>query len=266
MPAGNGIVTKVRVKVGPTTGPMQVVVLRALRHPNAAPDAGAACCKSVAASPVFTPQANAITAIDTQFAVRNDIVPDPASGVYNFDQLGLSVLQAGVPIPANSTGNYGGMADANTVFYPAWQSVGQERADGGGMAGYVVLMNADWQETPGPAPAAPRTGVVTLARPKALVRRGSALLDVVCNQALPCDGRVELANAKPGTIAISRTRTVSYGKKSFKIAAGKTGRVKVRLSARGRKLLHRRKRAKVWVNFKLAGGANAKPARLTLRR
>lgn len=267
VPAGNGIVTKVRVKVGSTTGQMQVVVMRALRHPNAAPDAGAACCKSVDASPVFTPQANAITEIDTQFAVRNDKVPDPASGVYNFDQLALSVLEAGVPIPAHSTGNYSGLADSNTVFYPAWQTVGQERADGGGMAGYVVLMNADWQETQGPAPGAPATRAVTLAKPKAFVRRGSALLDLVCNQAFPCDGRVELANAQPGTLAAKSARTVSYGKKSFSISAGKTKRVKVRLSVRGRKLLRGRKRAKVWVNFKLGGGAaGIEPARLTLRR
>ncbi|MFY9265613.1 MAG: hypothetical protein WAO61_09345 [Solirubrobacterales bacterium] len=267
VPAGNGLVTQVRVKVGPTTGPMQIVVMRALRHPNAAPDAGAACCKSVATSAVFTPQANAITTIDTQFAVRNDKAPDPASGVYNFDQLALSVLAAGVPIPAHSTGNYSGLADSNVVFYPAWQSVGQERADGGGMGGYVVLMNADWRETQGPAPDAPMTRLVSLARPKALVRRGSALLDLVCNQALPCDGRVELANAQPGTIAASRKRTVSYGKRSFKISAGKTKRVKVRLSARGRRLLRGRKRAKVWVNFSLTGAsARVRPARLTLRR
>lgn len=267
VPAGNGVVTKVRVKVGPTTGQMQVVVMRALRHPNAAPDAGAACCKSVAVSAVFTPQANAITEIDTQFAVRNDKVPDPASGVYNFDQLALSVLEAGVPVPANSTGNYSGLGDSNAVFYPAWQSVGQERADGGGMGGYVVLMNADWQETQGPAPDAPATRAVTLAKPKAFVRRGSALLDLVCNQAFPCDGRVELASAQPGTLAANSVRTVSYGKASFSISSGKTGRVKVRLSARGRKLLRSRKRAKVWVNFRLSGGSSTvEAARLTLRR
>lgn len=141
------------------------------------------------------------------------------------------------------------------------------RSDSGGIAGYVVLMNADWQETQGPAPDAPTTNSVTLARSKALVRRGSALLDLVCNQALPCDGKVELANAQPGTLAASSTRTVSYGKKSFKISAGKTRRVKVRLSARGRRLLSNRKRAKAWVNFKLSGGtASVKSARLTLRR
>src|SRR5262249_43419626 len=50
VPAGNGTVTQVRVKIGPTTGPMQVVVLQALRQPPN-PDPG--CCQQVGQSAVF---------------------------------------------------------------------------------------------------------------------------------------------------------------------------------------------------------------------
>src|SRR5262249_37608367 len=59
-PPATGTVTQVRVGVGATTGPMQVVVMRALYqntttlgHPNDA------CCFPVARSQTFTPQPNA---------------------------------------------------------------------------------------------------------------------------------------------------------------------------------------------------------------
>src|SRR5262245_26736449 len=70
VPAGNGTVTQVRVKVGATTGPMQVLVLQALRDGNTN---RVGCCQQVGQSDVFTPQANAVTALPVSLAVRADI-------------------------------------------------------------------------------------------------------------------------------------------------------------------------------------------------
>jgi hypothetical protein len=139
-PAGNGVVTKVRVRVGPTTGPMQVVVEQALRKDNPG-DPGHptyACCQAINASQVFTPNANAITEIPVNLPVRQDLAPDPSTGIYTDQHLALSVLAPNVPIPANldSNGFYGG-------WFPA-RHVGDERAGPYGGQGAVILLNADW--------------------------------------------------------------------------------------------------------------------------
>jgi hypothetical protein len=140
-PAGRGVITKVRVRVGPVTGPMQIVVEEALRADNPV-DPGRptyACCKAVDASPVFTPTPNAITEVKVRLPIRQDIAPDPATGNYVDQHLVLSVLAPDVPIPASE--------DPNAVFggrTPAW-AVGEERVDSWGGQGYTVLFNADWR-------------------------------------------------------------------------------------------------------------------------
>jgi hypothetical protein len=139
-PAGQGVVTKVRVKVGPVTGPMQIVVEQALRKDNPS-DPGHptyACCQAINASQVFTPNANAITEIPVNLPVRQDLAPDPATGIYTDQHLSLSVLAPNVPIPASSDPNasYG-------AWFPAWK-VGDERAGVYGGQGAVILFNADW--------------------------------------------------------------------------------------------------------------------------
>ncbi len=139
-PAGRGVVTKVRVKAGPSTGPMQIVVEEALRADNPS-DPGHptyACCKAVQLSPVFTPNPNTITEVPVNLSVRQDIAPDPASGLYVDQHLVLSVLAPNVAIPAST--------DSAAVFggrTPAW-SLGQERVDSWGGGGATILFNADW--------------------------------------------------------------------------------------------------------------------------
>ena len=95
VPRGGGVLRRVRVKVGPVTGPMQVLVLRQRRHPLAAT---AACCFYVASTPVFTPAPNAVTELTTDIPVVNAY--DSASGLENFDLIALSSLDRGVPVPS----------------------------------------------------------------------------------------------------------------------------------------------------------------------
>lgn len=140
-PVGNGVVTKIRVRVGPVTGPMQIVVEQALRADNPG-DPGHptyACCKAINAGPVFTPAPNAITAQNVRLPVRQDIAPDPSTGLYVDQHLALSVLAPNVPIPASTDPNA-----AFGVWFPAWQ-VGEERANPYGSGGATILFNADWQ-------------------------------------------------------------------------------------------------------------------------
>ena len=159
-PVGTGVVTAVRVKVGPVTGPMQIVVEQALRKDNPG-DPGHptyACCQAINASQVFTPTANAITQVPVNLPVRQDIAPDPSTGIYTDQHLSLSVLAPNVPIPASldSNGFYGG-------WFPAW-SVGDERAGVYGGQGAVILFNADWSPTANPSPAARTTATCPAKR------------------------------------------------------------------------------------------------------
>jgi hypothetical protein len=148
-PVGRGVITKVRVKVGPVTGPMQIVVEEALRTNNPASpgNPGYVCCKAINASPVFTPTAGTTFEQRVNLPIRQDLAPDPVSGAYVDQHLALSVLAPNVPIPADidPNGSFSG-------WFPAW-TVGEQRTGPYGGSGAVVLFNADWQSCAGKATA-----------------------------------------------------------------------------------------------------------------
>ena len=91
---GPGVVTQVAVRIGPTTGPMQVVVLRSIRSKITQ---SGGCCTLVAASQVFTPTPNTVTAVPVALPMNTSFSADEEVGEA-VDYLGLSVLAAGVPI------------------------------------------------------------------------------------------------------------------------------------------------------------------------
>lgn len=138
-PLGRGRITSFRVRVGPTTGPMQIVVEEALRVPDASAPGGSTyvCCKAMRASRIFTPRANAITRIRTNLRVVQSRRPN-RNGVYVDDHLVLSVLAPGVPIPASFDPNA-----TLTGWFPAW-NVGEERTGPAGFSGATILFNATW--------------------------------------------------------------------------------------------------------------------------
>lgn len=133
-PAGGGVATRIRIRVGARTGPMQIVVLRATRSA-----VGFACCFYARASRVFTPRTNAITRLRTRLRMRNDLRADFGE---TRDYLGVTVLAPGVPIPANDSGNPGDVSGpVSLAFFPR-VAPGQERADGAGVTGVMPLINA----------------------------------------------------------------------------------------------------------------------------
>jgi hypothetical protein len=146
VPVGRGTITRVRVRQGPVTGPMRVVVLEALRSGGRQVQPGVvdvACCKQVAQTRVFTPARNRVTTLRTSLRVRNSGVVDPRTGFAYFDMLAVSVLRPGVPPPLSATGNYTFTGIGATVFAPALRN-GEERAGGAGVIGFVTLLNATW--------------------------------------------------------------------------------------------------------------------------
>ena len=64
-----------------------------------------------------------------------------------------------------------------------------------------------------------------------------------------------------------KPKVVSYGVARFSLQAGTMGKVKVKLSSSGRKLLKAHRQAKVWANVSFtAGGGEPKSTRMTLQR
>ncbi len=267
-PAGEGIVTMVRVKVGPTTGPMQIVEEEALRQDNPA-DPGHptyACCKAIALSPVFTPGANSITAVPVNFHVKQDLAPE-ASGYYVDQHLSLSVLDPNVPIPASIDPNA-----SDGLWFPAW-NLGEERAGSYGTADAMILFNADWESAGGGGGGGGGgKAPLTLVKPTAPVHDGKALLELLCNQATPCVGQAQLQNQEAAPVRLAafdraKAKTVTYASAPFKILAGKKTTVKAALKAAGKRLLAHRGKARVWLNVSLKGSAATVPStKVTFKR
>jgi hypothetical protein len=124
---------------------MQVVVEQALRadNPSSPGNPTYACCQALRTSQVFTPRPNAITAVNVNLPVRQDLAPDPDTGYYVDQHLSLSVLAPNVPIPASLGTNAG-----YSIFFPAWRA-GDERCCPFGGIGATPLLNADWQRCAG---------------------------------------------------------------------------------------------------------------------
>ncbi len=272
-PAGEGVVTQVRVRVGPTTGPMQIIEEEALRAENPA-DPGHpsyACCKEVAASEVFTPNANAITTVPVTFRVKQDTAPE-ASGYYVDQHLSLSVLSPSVPIPANLDPNA-----SVGLWFPAWQAPGEERAGLYGTSGAMILFNADWSPVGegnggngngggGGAGEAP----LKLVNQTVPVRGGNALVKLLCDLSATCQGQLQLQNQEAARLLAFKPLKLkprTYARADFKIAAHKSGTVKAKLKAAGRRLFAHHAEAKLWLNITVEGTTGAvPPTRVTLKR
>jgi hypothetical protein len=198
-----------------------------------------------------------VTNIAVNLPVKSDIVPNPITQAYDFDMLGLSVLAPGVPIPAHDVGNYQDAAGpiAN-IYFPAILP-GQERADSFGALGYQLLLQADWEPVQvGGAPGA----AITLVVPAASLTQRFLRLSLRCNQATPCVGALNVqtrgaaaavASALIGSAKAKRKRTLTIAKAKLKIPAGATARVKAKLTRKGRKVIRRKKRPKLYANVRL---------------
>jgi uncharacterized membrane protein YgcG len=288
-PPGTGTVTQVQVSVGPTTGPMQVVVMRALYENTATPGhPNDACCFPVARSQTFTPAVNSVTTVPVSLPVKEDATPPPedTTTIADFDTLGLAVLQPGVPVPLYYTGDSSQPADFiwNTAS-PSTVTPGFTTDTGG----FFVAMNAEWSAatggggggaggpTGGGGGGGPTGGggavPLDFGNRLARVHNGNANVGLRCAGSVACIGELLLQNAATGGAQLIRARDAAarkpatYGKTSFRIAAHGRKTLVVHLSSGGRKLLASHRSVKVWANVKLSGGSVRSYAiRLTLHR
>ena len=282
-PAGDGIVTNVRLRVGPRTGPMQIVLEQALRQPNPFEPGkpNYACCTLIDASPVFTPTANAVTTVPVNFRVLQSTTPDE-NGYYVDQHLALSVLDPTVPIPASL--NPSAFVGA---WFPAWSQIGELKVGPSGSPLQAdVLMSAEWQRvsrstggstgggTPTPLPTVPGS---PLQLPQAIrpVRNDRAFIPLLCGRDTACVGRLLLQSRQGGAAArlatvaarkkkgqrstptASRARAgdLTYASVKFRVPAGKSKTIRAKLGKAGKRLLRKHKRAKVWLNVRMSGAS-----------
>ncbi|HEU4701990.1 MAG TPA: hypothetical protein VFS37_05855 [Conexibacter sp.] len=268
-----GTVTQVSVRVGPVTGPMQVIVLRSFRDFFSTYDP--VCCTEVARTPVFVPAPNAVTTIQTALPVRKDTVPDPNTRLVTFDALALSVLAPGVPVPAFDSGRHNPAdfgAPMALAFHPAIAPGQQAVGTGSGVGGFQVLLAADVTPSAtglGPGGGGTAPAAIRLVQPAVTVRDGRAPVLITCSLAAGrCVGLLRLQSRAGGggaTAARRATRTVTYGSARFSVRHGRRATVSVTLTRAGRALLRDHARRRVWVNATVGG--RAVPAlRLTLKR
>ncbi|HVR06028.1 MAG TPA: hypothetical protein VMS02_08295 [Solirubrobacteraceae bacterium] len=265
-PAGDGTISQVSIKVGATTGPMQVVVLREelefveVGTPNV--HAKVSCCDAIEQSQVFTPTADTTTSESVDLPVEVEETPNPQTGLLSADILGLSVLAQHVPVPAADERSLSVLDQPGTdAWEPAMTQGKQELADE--QTGYLVLMDALWSPT-GTAPAgggppantpqtpaktttptptpivnpAPPTPILSFPVGGALasIKHGHVAVTLGCGAGASCQGTVRL-QSQP---------------------AGQAGAV-ARLAKRGGKKKHKRKPAVVTYasgNFDLAAGSS----------
>jgi hypothetical protein len=291
----SGTVTAVRVKTGAgTQGPMQILVMRSLLQ-NKFGDPGHpyfACCFVEQYGPTFTPEPNTVTTVPTSLPVVADPPPPPTDFLTNArgDFLALSVLAPDVPFPAHYDGSsvFSGFAPApSPQTVPAPGSNPLFPVSNG--IGYQILMNADLDTgsadtggggggggtptTPPPttAPAVqtpPANAPATPAAPLQIAGAGQLLgttasIPVTCVLTTACEGTLTLTAPTGGAKAAAAK---VYGKSKYKIAAGATKKVKVKLNAAGKRKLKKRGALTVVATTKLANKTLKQTVKLRRRR
>jgi hypothetical protein len=283
----SGTVTAVRVRVGPATGQMQIVVIRTLYRNTFEPGKPElACCVIETYGPAFTPQANTTTTVPTSLSMVEDPTPAPndTSTIAADDLLALEVLEPNVPVPAyTATGGASEAAIPDFAWFPAPSQAGVPAPSpnvvsyNGDFSGYQVLMNAEMgaapnpkaNPNPSPNPVSPvlQQLVPALAFPKLTlpVRGGRITLPLQCARA-NCVGNVLLQSIEqPGATVASakhKAKSVTYGSGAVNVPSGTKGKVTIKLNAAGKKAT-RHKNLKAWANFTL--GPTKLSKRITLR-
>jgi len=275
----SGVVTRVLVKtgVGPV-GPIEATVLTATRSTTA----GFACCFHAFSSQTFVPAQNAITSVNVRLPMIVSFSADPSVGE-RVDRVALSVLAPGVAIPAFDGGVPGDISRPCSGGWWPHIRPGETRADGGGICDFVPLLAVDFAPLCQAAAAqaailaavdrvrtSQRGGrclpLASIARRRAVLRNGRAVLTAECNIPFPCTGRLLLQSRKPKGAQTSAVKT--YAKGRLNLQPGQAKQLKPKLTKAGRRFMRGRKKRKLFANAKLESGGQRATAssRITLRR
>ena len=130
-----GRINRVRIKVGPQTGPMRVTIARALRRENAGE---AACCTGTRQTRILRPRRNATTRFNVNLPVRSTF--NSQSRYYSYDVMFLTMENPNTPIPAsvNQTN------DCSGGWFPAIRPGVENFSGPYGACGAAILLRANW--------------------------------------------------------------------------------------------------------------------------
>lgn len=285
---GDGTITRVEVLAGPNPAPLRFVVLSQLG--NAGGTENFQCCFFVSET---APVALTPNVVNT-FAVNIPVQRNTLDGIRRFDLMGISAAAGTGTLPlaqvAPRINNFDiftpGSVNAG-FFYPRLSANGQDQGGGRreeGVPGIEVLVRWTWQP-PGAVVPQPGgggggggqggvigpVGPALAGRGATPVRRGNALVDLVCNGNATCAGQLQLLAARAGGAAAKpkkkkAKKLKSYGKARFSIPAGGKATIKVKLNKAGKKALKNKPKG-VTVRLKMtpAGGAPIE-SRVKLKR
>lgn len=286
-PNGNqsGTITQVTFKPAPgaPAGPARLSVVEYIRDANSTQNPGLA--QDIADSATFTmaPGADGLVHVATNLPARS--LYNANDNSYRFDALVVSMLDNTTPIPA----------DLNSQFLSAWISpyvdIPSTQGDltvplpagrqGTGCCGYgpnsfyavgawytlgEVLMQADLTiNTPGGGGGNQQQPTVTrpLTFGRGRLAGNTAILPLACALDTTCAGRLQLLRRAQAT-AKRRKKPAVYGRARFSVPAHKTRRVRVKLTKAGKKLLRRRKSARMLARATI--GSQVATATVTIRR
>jgi hypothetical protein len=258
----SGTITSVFFKPAPgaPAGPARLSVVEYQRsvYSTASP----ALVQDIADSANFTMQAGAdgLVKVATNLPVRT--LYDPATATVRFDSLVLSMLDNTTPIPA----------DLSSTFLSGWISPFVDIPSTNG--DLTLPLPADRRgNTTGPygIPLSPfyeqgawfATGEVLMQAvlspgQAALINAGGArlaggrvIVPVTCALDSTCRGLLELLGGGRAASTAKAKKRVRYGSLRFKIAAGKTKNLRVRLTRAGRRAARRGKLVKMTARAKV---------------
>ncbi len=297
----DGRIIGAEILSGANPSPLWITIIRQL----ASPGAGDSCCYWRSDTGPFPLTPNAVTTIPLNIPVERNLKEgvlayDLVSVSAENDGGSLPLRKVG-PSNVLSTPDGDPMAGA---FYPRMGRIPNDEKGGRheiyeGVPGYELLVRwtfcatgdvtcAGTPPTPPPpptvplSPVAPAPVVPRLGSKQAQVEQGRALVPLICGGTAACEGALELlgTTTAKGPVAARATRggaatasaagrgkaaAVVYGKASYKLAAGATGKVRVKLNARGKALLAKRPQVSVTLRMTPTGGT-ATTAKLTLKR
>ena len=260
------------------------------------------CCTDVAESQVFTPAANSVTTLPVSLPVEVESNPQTHTLALDFLGLSVLEDGVPVPAAANvheteepEEGEPPREVQPETfVESPAMQTGGGPQTATNGK-GLLVLLDAVLNVAPGTSTSGPPIGIggpgnttpgaptptATLTAPALAFSSNHPLVHVKgkalhvrlsCGAAAACEGAVSLQSSPnepvaptrriPGKTKTPRRGSATYAMGTFKIGAGKTRAVELKLSRAGRKLITEHKHLSVWVDVRLT---NAKPTTVLSR-
>jgi len=271
---GDGVITTVSVRSGPTPAPLRFAIVRQLTQATGGiPSGDSECCFFVRETAPVQPTPNAVST----FTVNLPVESNRGASVVTNDILALSALSGtgSLPIfaiPGQTNANaytQPGTVDASATF-PALGALPNDTGGGRrpeGFAGFELQLQYRFVSGPGTiSPGAPvrlgPTDITTIGGN--VLRPIGGAFDVVLNcLQTTCRGSINVLTRAPVAAAAAK-KIRSVGTARFSLKKGKGRKVKIRLNALGRKLA-RRGSSKVKVVVDL-GSVGTTTRNLTLRR